>query len=288
MSLLRLVLVASTASSARGREAASQKSNVSPDVPMRAELSQSVASFASETIGLGEDYFLQAQLPGCAQMSYLSDMGCDDNSLHIQDWPGDAQRWRFHRKGQEGYRLEHGQRGLHQNGGECEHRFVSAAQDCSSSTVSFGDDAATDDQVWVLTPVAGLIDMFTIEMRSPSRGSSCVQKYLSLEGQCVGGRVFLSADHGTAQKWRAFKADDDRHIAQTYYEQQRPLVLAAAAARPIHPYFARAAAKIAATFREPVDLTRLKYEDVVSARMAGMAKLLEDDTRDDARVEKDK
>ena len=244
----------------------------------------------------GEDYFLQAQLPGCSQkVTYLSDMGCDDSSLHFHDWPGDAQRWRFLRNGQDGFRLQHGQRALHQKDGKCERHFMGAARDCSSSAVSFGDDATTADQAWILTPVAGLVDTFTIEIRSPSRSNSyhwCVgvdmPKYLSLEEQCVGSRAFLSADHGVAQTWRAFKADDDLHIAQTYYDQQRPLVLAAAAARPIHPYFARAAAKIADTFRDPLDVTRLKYEDVVGARLAGMAKLLEYDTRDDARVEKDK
>ena len=79
--------------------------------------------------------------------------------------------------------------------------------------------------------------------------------------------------------WRVFKAGEDDRIAHEYYLRQRELVMGAAAARPIHPYFAGAAESIFAAFSSTFSATQkleavLKYEDVVGARMAGMAKLL--------------
>ena len=75
--------------------------------------------------------------------------------------------------------------------------------------------------------------------------------------------------HGTL---RLIKVDDDPGIAERYFAQQKPLVLAAARHFVVHPYFAR----LAKLFLPGVESAKmpLRYEDMVTGRLVAMHTLL--------------
>lgn len=89
--------------------------------------------------------------------------------------------------------------------------------------------------------------------------------------------------HGTL---RLIKVDDDQGIAEVYFAQQKPLVLAAARHFVLHPYFAR----LAKLFLPGMKSAKrpLRYEDMVTGRLVAMHTLLSTAGADDYRVEKDK
>ena len=249
-------------------------------------LSQLLPSAALNTFTPSEDYFFQVLLPGCERPMYLTASDdCADLAVSLNDWPGEGQRWRFKATTDGQHNIYHAQRA-----GRCPRYHLSTNSDCGASGIDLWfADTLMENQAWKLeTQSMSQSETFSIATHSAKRGAECPFRYVAApETTCGTGHgdkrwhVALSRHREMAEaSWRVFKAGEDDRIAHEYYLRQRELVMGAAAARPIHPYFAGAAESIVAAFSstfsatQALDASRLKYENVVGARMAGMAKLL--------------